>query len=74
MNSKNDVDWARVARWAVAVAIEMTGVSFRADVTDAGAVVMLLVAVVAFWLLKLRARQEQERRIEAAELRAGIGR
>jgi len=72
MNSKNDVDWARVARWSVAIAIEMTGVSFRADATDAGAVVMLLVALVAFWLLKRKARREQEWRIDTAALRAGI--
>jgi hypothetical protein len=74
MTRKTDVNrWAAVARWAVAIGIVMASIAFELDTTDTDASITLLVAVAVFWLLKLKARQEQKRMIDAAELRTHIG-
>jgi hypothetical protein len=79
MGRKSDVNrWATVARWAVAVAVYLAGYIFVVPddehqwTWEPGGV--LLASVTVFWLLKLEARREQERRIDAAELRSSIGR
>jgi hypothetical protein len=77
MNNENDVGgWARLARWAVAVAVYLCGCVVVDMVMPDGAddswacAVALAIAVAVFWLLKLKARKQQERRIDAAKLRA----
>jgi len=74
MTQKSELNWPRLARWAVALGVVFFGMTTPLDTTDAGGAVVLAVAVAAFWLLKLKAQREQERRIEAAELRTVIGR
>jgi hypothetical protein len=69
MERERDLDWPRVARWAVAICIVAVSISGRLDRANIGGVITLAIAATAFWLLKLKARREQERRIEAAELR-----
>lgn len=66
--------WAMLARWAVAVALYLGGCIMLPDhCSDVWPCAVLVVAVAVFWLLKFKGRREQERRIDAAELRASIG-
>jgi hypothetical protein len=76
MERENDVNWARVARWAVAVAVYVAGCMFVPDIDQTGWLPagMLLLAIAVFWLLKLKAEQERKHRTDAAELRAEVGR
>jgi hypothetical protein len=82
MKSKNDVDyrWSTVARWGVAVAVYLGGCIFVVDALPNGTddswpcAAVFVVAFVAFWLLKFKARREQQRRIDAAALQQSIGR
>jgi hypothetical protein len=65
--------WATLARWAVAVALYLGGCIMLPDhCSEVWPSLVFVVAVAVFWLLKLKARREQERRIDAAELRASI--
>lgn len=75
MTRKSDADhWAAVARRAVAVALYLGGCILLPDhCSYMWPCAALLVAGAVFWLLKLKARREQERRIDAAGLRASIG-
>ena len=74
MTRENEVDrWAMLARWAVAVALYLGGCIMVPDhSSNVWPCAVLLVAGAVFWLLKFKARREQERRIDAAELRASI--
>ena len=75
MTQKTELNWPRLARWAVAVPVAATGcVLVPDDPNDIGPAAVLLLAVTVFWLLKLKARREEVRRIDAAELRTEIGR
>jgi hypothetical protein len=67
--SQQNLDWPRVARWAVTLGVVLFGMTTPLDKTDAGAAIVLAVAVAAFWLLKLKAQHEQERKIDAAAMR-----
>ncbi len=76
MNSKNEMNgWARVARWGVAITVFFFGcMVVPEDASDETCAAVVLVAVAVFWAMKLKARKQQERQIDAAELRASIGR
>jgi threonine/homoserine efflux transporter RhtA len=78
MKQKTDVDWARVARWAVAVAVYLVGCIFVVPYDERQwtwqPTAVLLAAGAVFWLLKLKAERERKRRTDAAELRAEVGR
>ena len=62
--------WAMLARWSVAVALYLGGCIMLPDHCSDVWPSLVFVVAVAVWLLKLKARREQEREIDAAELRA----
>ncbi len=74
MTEKTELNWPRLARWAVALGVVFFGMTTPLDKTDAGGAVVLAVAWAAFWLLKLKADKEQKRKTDAAALRQSIGR
>ena len=53
-----ETDWARVARWAAAVAIEAFSMSTILDKTWAGAALVFVISVSVFWVLKRKAERE----------------
>ena len=76
MKRTNDVDyrWATAARWGVSVALYLGGCGLFPKIDpDIWAAVMFLLAIAVFFFLKWLADREQERRINAADLRQSIG-
>jgi len=74
MTQKDELDWPRLARWAVALGLVFFGMTTPLDNTDAGGAVEVGVAFAAFCLLKAKAEREERRRTDAAALRESVGR
>jgi hypothetical protein len=56
--------WATFARWCVALGIIVASIAMKLDTTDTGAFLTLLVAVAVFFLMKRKARREEQYKLE----------
>jgi hypothetical protein len=56
--------WATFARWCAAIVVFWIGCMMGADDSAAGAWLALAAAVAVFWLMKLKARAEEQRKLE----------
>jgi len=68
---ERDLDWPRIARWAVAGAVLLvcTLATPLGESGDTGDAIILLLTVAVFWFLKSQADDEYKRKIERAALR-----
>lgn len=65
--------WATAARWVVAFVVLAASGRLELDTTWPGAILTFALAAAAFWALKLKARRQRQRRMDAAELRSSLG-